>query len=274
MRTACLLAALVLTSAAFAEVPLVVGGEARAIVVVPAEPAPVAQYAAEELVHHVAKATGVTLPIFPADVAPDEPDARVLIGRLPETYESGIDVDALDEEEAAILTAGEVLFIVGDDGDGEALDPTTRAGTLWGVYELLERELGVAWMWPGELGIHVPASDTVVIGDLDLQFKPHLLVRRTRSGIIGRESITHGFTEEGLEAYRHAQEVFLRRHRQGATYRVVEPVRGGASRVVPAPRQRGARAAERDRRVECVDVRLEPRLPRGDHPPVAAAAGG
>ncbi len=218
-----LIVVLTLASAACAEVPLVVHGEGRAIVVVPAEPAPVARYAAEELVAHVARATGVELPIFPADAAPDEPEARVLIGRLSETYESGIEVEALDEEEAAILTAGERLFIVGDDDNADPLAPTTRAGTLWGVYELLERDLGVVWMWPGELGIHVPETDTVVIGDWDEQLKPHLLVRRTRDGIIKRESPFPGFTEEGLAAYERGQQVFLRRHRQGQTY----PLRWG-----------------------------------------------
>lgn len=212
------LAAFTLGSTASAEVPLVVDGEARAIVVVPTEPAPVAQYAAEEFVKHLATATGVELPVFPADTAPDEPAARVCIGDVPAARDTGIDADALDEEEALIRTVGTALFIVGDDGDGEALDHNTRAGTLWGVYELLERDLGVVWMWPGESGAHVPATDTVVIGDRDERFRPHLLVRRTRSGIIRRDSITQGFSEEGLANYRRAQEVFLRRHRQGATY--------------------------------------------------------
>jgi hypothetical protein len=219
----CVIALLALVSAASADVPLVVDGEARAIVIVPTEPLPVVRYAAEEFVHHVARASGAELPIYPADLAPDEAEARVLIGRLPETYESAIDVDALDEEGAAVLTAGETLFIVGADGDGDPLATDTRAGTLWGVYEVLERDLGVVWMWPGELGIHVPETDTVVIGDCNERFKPHLLVRRTRDGILGRESITHGFTEEGLANYERAQQVFLRRHRQGQTY----PLRWG-----------------------------------------------
>jgi len=214
-----LIAAMLVASigAAHAEVPLVAEGQARAVIIVPTEPAPVAQYAAEELVYHLQRASGVELPIYPEDLAPDEPEARVYVGPCAATFEQ-IDVEALDEEEAAILTVGDRLFVVGDDGDGDPLEANTRAGTLWGVYELLERELGVVWMWPGELGTYVPATDAVTIGDHDEQFRPHLLMRQVRSGIITRPVQTQSFTEEGLAAYRHAQEVFLRRHRMGKSY--------------------------------------------------------
>lgn len=219
LRHLLMILALALASVALADVPLVVGRQARAVIITPDDPTPVVSYAAEELVAHVQLATGVTLQVYPRAEAPAEPPARVYLGPLSEAAEAGIDLDALDEEAAAVRTVGNSLFVVGDDGDGDALDGNTRAGTLWGVYELLERELGVAWLFPGERGIHVPRTDTLVIGDLDLQFKPHLLVRRVRPGIIKSASpVTQAFTEEGLAAYEHAQQVFLRRHRQGSTY--------------------------------------------------------
>ncbi len=220
MRSELLVIVLVLSfaSTALAEVPLVVDGEARAIVVVPAEPAPVAQYAAEEFVTHLATATGAELPVYSADEAPDEPAARVCIGAVPAAEGAGIDVSALDEEVSVIRTMGEVLFIVGDDDDADPLELDTRAGTLWGVYELLESDLGAVWMFPGDLGAHVPAADTVIIGGRDEQFKPALLQRQVRHGIISHDSPFPDFTDEGLEAYRHAQRVFLRRHRMGKTY--------------------------------------------------------
>ena len=118
----------VLIGAAHAQVPLVADGQARAIVVIPAEAAPVAQYAAEELVYHLERATGVELSIYPEDVAPDEPDARVYVGPCVATA-AAIDVDALASR--------------ADDGEGDPLNANTGAGTLWGVYELLERDLGV-----------------------------------------------------------------------------------------------------------------------------------
>jgi len=212
-RILVVLAALIIATAASAEVPLVVDGEARAVVVTAAEPLPVAQYAAEELVYHVQRATGVTLRIATEDAVPEQPAARIYLGATQAAANAGIDAAALDNEATVLRTAGDALFIVGDDGDGD-----THAGTLWGVYELLERELGVVWMWPGELGTHVPETDTVIFGDLDEQFAPWLLQRNVRSGLIRREFKTQPFTPEGLAAYAHDQSVFLRRHRMGRVH--------------------------------------------------------
>ncbi len=208
-------ALIALSSVATADVPLVTDGQARAVVVTPAEPLPVAQYAAEELIYHVERATGVTLPIATEDAVP-EADARVYVGATRAAADEGIDVAALAYEETVLRTAGNALYIVGQDDDGDPLANDTNAGTLWGVYELLERELGVVWMWPGELGTHVPETDEVVIADVDERFEPRLLQRNVRHGIISRgEPKTQRFTPEGRASYAHDQSVFLRRHRMG-----------------------------------------------------------
>ncbi len=217
------IAALTLTGA-FAEVTLVADAQARAVLIVPSEPAPVAQYAAEELAWHIEKATGVALPILPEDEEPDDLLARVYIGPVRAAYDAEIPVDALDGEETVLLTADDALFIVGDDDDGDPLDIAVRAGTLWGVYELLERVAGARWLWPGDLGAHVPATETVTVPDLDERFTPDLMQRKVRSGIMKAEDlITPTFSEEALEAYKHDQAVFMRRHRQGQ----VHPLRYG-----------------------------------------------
>ena len=221
--TMIVITALTLTGAC-AEVSIVADGQARAVIITPAEPAPVAQYAAEELARHIEKATGVVVPILPEDEEPDDLLACVYIGPVRAAYEAEIPVDDLDGEETVLLTVDDALFIVGDDGDGDPLDLATRAGTLWGVYEVLERVLGARWLWPGELGTYAPKTDTVTIPDLDERLTPDLLQRKVRSGIIkGRELITPSFSDEALEAYRHDQAVFMRRHRQGQ----VHPLRYG-----------------------------------------------
>ena len=216
-------AALALCGAAGADVPVVLDGEAEAVVVTAAEPLPVARYAAEELVYHVQRATGVALAIVTEDAIPDQPAGRIYVGATDAAAAAGIDAAALDGEETVLRTAGNALFIVGDDQDGDPLAGDTRAGTLWGVYELLERELGVVWMWPGELGTHVPETDRVVIGDLDERIAPWLLQRNARAGLMSAEFTTQPFTPEGRAAYARDQSVFLRRHRMGR----VHPLRYG-----------------------------------------------
>ncbi len=209
---------------AYAEVTIVAGGEARAVIITPAEPAPVAQYAAEELAWHIEKATGVVVPILPENEEPDDLLARVYVGAVRAAYDAEIPVDDLDGEATVLLTVDDALFIVGDDDDGDPLDLAVRAGTLWGVYEVLERVVGVRWLWPGELGMYAPKMDAVTIPDLDERFTPDLLQRKVRPGIIkGKDLITTTFSDEALEAYKHDQAVFMRRHRQGQ----VHPLRYG-----------------------------------------------
>ncbi len=208
--------ALFAIAAASADVPLVTDGQARAVIVLPTEPLPVVRYAADELAYHIERATGVTLPVASEGDLP-QAEAYVYLGATQAAAAAGIDVAELGWEETVLRSEGNRLFVIGQDEDGDPLAHDTNAGTLWGVYELIERELGVVWMWPGELGTHVPAVDEVVIGDLDERLEPQLLFRRTRSGLSYRiaERVTQGFTPEGLNVYENAQQTFLRRQRQG-----------------------------------------------------------
>jgi hypothetical protein len=197
-----------------AQVALVEDGEARAVVVVPSEASEVEQYAAEELVYHVEKGTGVTLQIVPEDALPEQPAGRVRIGGTRAAGAAGIDATALPLETVVLRTTAEGLLIVGEDTEGDPLSEATRCGTLWGVYELLDRFMGVRWLWPGELGVHVPATDTVVIPAIDETIPPTMIRRRVRDGL-RRPAGDTGLTEEGFETYAQAQRIFLRRHRMG-----------------------------------------------------------
>ncbi len=210
--------ALFAIAAASADVPLVTDGQARAVIVLPTEPLPVVRYAADELVYHIERATGVTLPVASEGDLP-QAEAYVYLGATQAAAAAGIDVAELGWEETVLRSEGNRLFVIGQDEDGDPLAHDTNAGTLWGVYELIERELGVVWMWPGELGTHVPAVDEVVIGDLDERLEPWLLQRNVRHGIISRgEPKTPRFTDAGRAAYAKDQNVFLRRHRMGRNH--------------------------------------------------------
>lgn len=201
--------------AARAEVVLVDDGEPRALVVVPDEPTEIATYAAEELVAHVELAAGVALPIVEASQADDALPHRVYIGATDAARDADIDPDDLPTEVAVVRTVGDAVYIVGRDEPGNPLRmPRTGSGTLWGVYELLERELGVRWLWPGELGTHVPQRDRVALEDLDWRVEPALSHRHWRTNSRHNDA-RWGFSEDGHRAYRQAERVFLRRHRMG-----------------------------------------------------------
>ena len=198
-----------------AQTLLVEDGRAQAVIVTRAEPLPVEEYAARELAYHVHRATGVMLETVAEHEVPHEPAGRVYVGDCEAARAAGIDPATLPLEGFALRATGGALFIVGEDTDGDPLHESTRAGTLWGVYELCEQALGVRWLWPGELGTHVPRATTVAVGALDETAAPRLLQRRLRSGLGLRPTGAGGFSPEAFRKYSHEQTVFLRRHRMG-----------------------------------------------------------
>lgn len=216
---ACLITLGVFTGAALAEVALVRDGQPAAVIVIPDSPVPVVEYAARELAHHVRKASGAALEVVREADLGERAGARVFIGACEATHAAGIDVEGLPPEGWVTRAVGDDLFLAGSDRGGYQLYGPVWAGSLWATYELLETELGVRWLWPGDLGEFVPQADTIVLPDLDRTGAPAFLQRNLRSAMalagnrIGPEMLES-------EGYRQAQadeRVWLRRMRMGNT---------------------------------------------------------
>lgn len=193
---------------------------AAAVIVIPEDAAPIAAYAAEELASHIERATGVRLSIVPESAAPEGPGGRVFVGATRAAAEEGVIVTSLPPEAAVLRTSNGDLFVAGEDGPGDPLNTGLQtSGTLWGVYELLERCIGARWLWPGELGTVVNDMDTILIGALDKTVLPRFSVRHLRPGLglrgFAQGDPRLGFSPEMREQYAHDQAVFLRRHRMG-----------------------------------------------------------
>lgn len=205
-------------------------GKAQALVVIPDDAQPTAKYAARELVAHITKATGVVLEIMEESIAPIDTMGKIYVGDTRQAKSLDIRVDHLASEEAVIRRRGDALFITGRDGPGDPLDGNnTYSGTLWGVYEYLERELGVRWLWPGELGTYVPARQELTIGAIDWRIKPAFLRRfvRHHSKSLDDTIPPLSFTAEELAAYRADLAVFMRRHRMGKSEGLFTPSPNG-----------------------------------------------
>jgi hypothetical protein len=194
-----------------AEVMLLDPGKTTAVIVTPDAPTRVVRYAAEELVRHVEKASGVTWPIVTESTATTGP--RIYLGPC---RVFGTELEALAPEAARLRVTDEAVFIAGDDGGGDPLEVSTRAGTLWGVYEWLERDLGVRWLWPGDLGTFVPKTRTIIARTTDEIIAPRFLRRHIRPGL-GFESAhpALGLTKAAAKQFSDEQKVYLRRHRMG-----------------------------------------------------------
>ena len=200
-------------SGAWAQVELVREGKARAVVVTPDQPLRVETYAAEELVAHVRLAGGCALPV--RKESEDRPDGapRVYIGAC-EATKRACPVDwANRPPNASLLRAqGNVLYLAGRDGGNAPLLDDTSAGTLFAVYEVLERFLQVRWLWPGELGTFVPRRATLAIPATDLQFAPPLAHTRVRFGGL-MISPTGWSSPEARDRFAQENLQWLRRHR-------------------------------------------------------------
>ncbi len=226
----------------FAETHVIVDdGQPRAVVVVADNPSPTARYAASEFIHHVELATGVALPVVAESDVPHEPPGRIVIGLTESSHALGIDPADLGPDTFVLRRVDDSIFVFGnEDRTKDPLDERNAAsGTLFGVYELLERTLGVRWLWPGELGTFVPPTDSLAIGELDETVNPALRFRRFRwnrveealgwrgasrePGWIERDHDLRypeeleriAFSPEGLRRHGRDLVVFLRRHRLG-----------------------------------------------------------
>lgn len=193
-----------------------------ATIVIPADAYPIAEYAADELARHVELATGVRLPIVEEPSVPESVRHRIYVGETHAAVEAGTDVNTLPSEAFRLRTIGGHLFIAAKDGPGRPLDmDNTFSGSLWGVYEVLERGLGVRWLWPGDLGTYVPKADTLALGPYDEAIAPRFVHRILRPCISPKHppngDLRLAFTEVEREQYAHEQTVFLRRHRMGSS---------------------------------------------------------
>lgn len=199
---------------AMADVTLVQDGKAQAVIVLPDKPAKVARYAAEELSAHVEKASGTKLEMILESAAKTDTRTHFYIG-------TGAATEKLSPESCILRVTDKAVIIAGQDGGGDPLDADTRAATLWGVYEWLDRALGVRWAWPGELGTHVPKAATITAKSCDDTITPRFFQRRLRAGSgFVSEHPALGFTQGASGQFSTEQKIFLRRHRMGRSYPV------------------------------------------------------
>ena len=203
--------------------PVVLEGKVQTAVVTADHPAPVAAYAAQELVRHVETATGIALPIL---CESQEPARGIYVGDTRAARAAGIQAEALPPDAFVLRTVGNALFVVGREEGEHPMGKDGYSGTLFGVYELLDRFVQVRWLWPGALGTFVPRTSSLVIdAQLDEVVEPAFRFRNFRWNAIRQAAETYdprigrlAFSEAGIQAYAADLGVYLRRHRLGQTH--------------------------------------------------------
>ena len=139
---------------------LVSNGQPRAVVVLPKSPDKNEQSAADELVAYIKKISGAELSIATQDQVV-KGDTRILLGSAAKGVITSADLkEALGPRDDEMN--GRDGFVIKTAPNVLAISGVRSTGTLFGVYEVLER-LGCRWFWPGELGEIVPKSKTVAL---------------------------------------------------------------------------------------------------------------
>jgi hypothetical protein len=162
-------------------VELVRDGKAVASIVTPTHPLKVESYAAAELQYHIEVSTGAKLPVISEDNALP-PGGHVYLGSCKATAAAKIDPGSLPGNSCLVKNIGTDLYIAGKDSRGDPLDLDTHEGTLFGVYDILERDAHVRWLWPGKLGEVIPKNRDLSLAPPDASVTPKLWFKQWRGG--------------------------------------------------------------------------------------------
>jgi hypothetical protein len=119
------------------------------------------EIAALELQKHIQLATGVKIPIV-CDKG-NIPDNKILIlvGQGKTAQKHGLNNQDLQPEGFVVKNFGKGVAIIGAPAGKEGYDGLYS--TLFGVYDFLERFVGIRWYYPGKDGMIIPFLKTLTI---------------------------------------------------------------------------------------------------------------
>jgi hypothetical protein len=180
---------------------LVENGSSSYEIVLAADANPATTLAARKLNIWLKQSTGIELLVV---TVPSPGRKHVFMGQGQGT----ISTAGLKPEGYRLKTAGADIHIVGMDVQRGSLQPkrvsATQTGTLSGVYDFLERCLGIQFLWHDKLGTIVPKHERVIVPDLDIDTAPAWSYRRL------------AYSPEGMCA----DDMFARRLRLGHSHTV------------------------------------------------------
>jgi hypothetical protein len=199
---------------------------AGCVIVIPDQTFPVLRCAVEEFQYHVKESTGVSLDVVSESQFSNKGSA-IFLGATKAALAQGIDASKLAPNAFVIKTIRENLYMAGRDSDGplqsvgEANGPIVWSGTLFAVYEFLDKQMNVRWLWPGKLGEVIPKRKDLIVQEMNVSQSPKLI--HSRIHVHSVESFVPGYRTKGWasekirEDFYRDQIVWLRRHRISRT---------------------------------------------------------
>jgi hypothetical protein len=168
-----------------AQLYLVRGGKPQAQIVIADDATAQVRAAATTLAEYLRQATGATLPVR-GEAAAGDAGQLVLVGqtkRWPVSFPDGFAADG---------------FIIAAKGRGISICGPTAWGTEFGVYDFLERYVGVRWLLPGDIGDDVPPATAIAVPEGRVAGQPAFYSRAAsgfvtvEAGIWARRQRQHG----------------------------------------------------------------------------------
>ena len=165
-------------------------------IVVAADAPKTVRFAAEEMQALLSQAFGESVPLVDS---PTKGKRGIFLGDSAAARVAGIAVARLPRDGYRIKTAKNAVFIAGRDDPG--VDAFARAksdgvsnlyyerGTLFGVYEFLERFAGMRFYFPGELGTIVPKAAKIDVPPTDISDAPDFTVRMVSYFWDGKQTV-------------------------------------------------------------------------------------
>jgi hypothetical protein len=117
------------------------------------------KFAVQELANFLGRVTGASFPVT-SESALSEKTRAIYVGWTDYAARQGVDAAKLGEEEWIIRRVGKDLVLAGG----------RPRGTLYAVYEFLERQVGCHWL--AEDTEVIPSRPVLALGKMDIQGKP------------------------------------------------------------------------------------------------------
>ena len=163
---------------------LIKNGKPNCNIVVPAGSSKVAIFAGKELQKFLRKSFGKKLPLTQQT---ESNKISIIIASNKKAAEYGIDVNKIPRDGFAIKTIGNKIIIAGQDdpevNPASALKQYSmwkhyyQRSTLYGVYDFLERFIGVRFYFPGEIGTIIPKHKNLSVPSIDIIDAPDYVSR-------------------------------------------------------------------------------------------------
>ena len=166
------------------------------------------QHAAHELRVHLAKVAKSPLPPLLKDDGKLPPGSYIFIGNTVSAQKAVKLPEQMVKSYGEINVIGDDIYICGKDEPGNWQWDVSQ-GSLYSVYEFIEKFLGIRWLWPGDLGTYVPVKKNISVPEGKTVVVPRLAASRWRIG-----ASTNGWSSDNSRfRFMQAQKLYMKRHR-------------------------------------------------------------